>query len=239
MKSKLFGLLVLLLSGLAIANETDKSILSQAPLFYDGKGFFTYNSPINEEKLPDGKLKVVYFFDYECASCISADDYLKEYARRNPEKIELVRYPYFNKGRIFVARLHAAFEILGKSELSALYMFESEGKKGNASLVHNEQAIEKWLKQHDVDLVVLKTLLNSGLVKEKVAEYTAIYQKYRPIVAPFVSINGKYVLLQSTLYNDDYTYAVLDHLYENRHNPDVLGYKPPKKEETSKEKETK
>lgn len=71
------------------------------------------------------------------------------------------------------------------------------------------------------------------------AEYTAIYQKYRPIAAPFVSINGKYVLLQSTLYNDDYTYAVLDHLYENRHNPDVLGYKPPKKEETSKEKETK
>jgi len=37
-------------------------------------------------------------------------------------------------------------------------------------------------------------------------------EKYGVFTYPFVVINGKYVLTISTLYNDDYTFAVLDYL---------------------------
>lgn len=220
---QLFLLLVVALNSKLWANET-------APLFYDGKGFFTYRQAVDEEILPNGKLKVVSFFDYDCASCVAADDNLKLYAKHNSEKIELVRYPYFKNGKIFVARLHAAFEVLGRPELSDLYLFESEGKKGETSLTENEAAIEKWLEQHQVDVASFRQLLNSDQVKTKLDEYAQLYRKYKPITAPFVSINGKYVLISSTLFNDDYTFAVLDHLFDNQNNPEVLGYVAPKQD---------
>lgn len=229
---QLFLLLVVALNSKLWANET-------APLFYDGKGFFTYRQAVDEEILPNGKLKVVSFFDYDCASCVIADDYLKQYAKYHPEKIELVRYPYFKNGKIFVARLHAAFEVLGRPELSDLYLFESEGKKGEASLVESEKAIEKWLDRHQVDIASFKQLLRSEQVKAKLDEYTEYYRKYRPITAPFVSINGKYVLVNSTLFNDDYTYAVLDHLFDNQNNPEVLGYVAPKQDKQMTQKDNK
>lgn len=223
-----------------VENETNATIATEippenAPLFYDGKGFFTYRQPLDGDKLANGKLKVVYFFDYDCAACITADDYLKQYAKYNPEKIELVRYPYFKEGRVFVAKMHAALEMLGKPELSALYMFDSAGKKGDDSLIDSNLAVTKWFEKYNLDVTELNRIWQSDELKKRVDEYADIYRKYRPIAAPFVSINGKYLLVQNTLYNDDYTYAVLDHIYENRNNLAVLDYKAPKLEEPKKE----
>lgn len=182
------------------------------PLFRDGKGFFTYKRAF-EDKV-NGKLKLVSFFHYGCEPCVAADDYLKLYAERYPDKVVLERYPYFNEGKTFTARMHATFSEYGRPELSALYLFDSAGRKGEASLVDNEAAVEKWLVNHNVELHAFKALFNSEKVSQKVQEYIQISKKYVPPVSPFVSINGKYVLVQSTLYNDDYTYAVLDFLYE-------------------------
>lgn len=184
------------------------------PLFHDGKGFFTYKKPLNEELAEDGKLKLVYFFHYDCAACVAGDDYLKMYASLHPEKVVLERYPFFNEGKTFTARMYATFLALGRQDLSDLYLFDSADKKGDASLVNSERAVEKWLSAHDVDIHAFKTLFNSDVVKQQVQEFVAISKKYHPPLAPFVSINGKYVLTHSTLYNDDYTYAVLDFLYD-------------------------
>lgn len=220
--------------------EKVAEVQQSAPLFYDGKGFYSYKKPVEEEKSAENKLNVVTFFDYDCAACVTADDYLKLYAERNPDKINLVRIPYFNGGKTFVARMHAAFIEFGRPELSDLYLFESEGRKGDASLVSNDSAVERWLENHQIDVKQFKSVFMSEAVKKRVEGYTEMYRKYRPITAPFVSINGKYVLVRNTLYNDDYTYAVLDHLYEHQNNPEILGYKPPKSTEnnqnTKKEK---
>lgn len=211
MKKYLLSLLLACCSLTAFADEKGKE---KEPLFKDGKGFFTYKQPLVETLPADNKLKLVYFFHYDCALCVNGDDYLKFYAERNPDKVVLERYPFFKDGKTFTARMHATFLEYGRPDLSDLYLFESEGKKGDASLVENEQAVERWLKNHGVDLAAFKALFASEKVKQKLQEYIEVSKKYRPPVAPFVSINGKYVLTQNTLYNDDYTYAVLDFLHE-------------------------
>lgn len=191
------------------AEEAEKK-----PQFSDGKGYFMYKQPREEQALADGKLRLLSFFYYDCAACVTADDYLRLYAERNPDKVVLERYPYFNEGKTFTARLHAAFVEFGRADLSDLYLFDSEGRKGDASLVANEAAVEKWLVNHGVDIQAFKQLYASDKVRKRVDEYVEVSRKYVPSTAPFVSINGKYVLTQHTLYNDDYTYAVLDFLYE-------------------------
>lgn len=210
-------LLSLLLAGWSLMVVAEEKVKSE-PLFKDGKGFFSYKTPLNEPLPADHKLKVVYFFHYDCENCVAADDYLKMYAERNPDKVELERYPLFNEGKLFSAKMHATFLEYGRSDLSDLYLFESAGRKNDTSLVSNEKAIEKWLQSHGVDIAQFKQLFNSSTVKKKVDEYVEISKKYTPPFAPFVSINGKYVLTYKTLYNDDYTYAVLDFLHEKEKN---------------------
>lgn len=185
-----------------------------APVFEDGKGFFSYKQPLMEEPLPDKRLKLVYFFQYDCEACLRGDDYIKLYAERYPHKVQLERYPYFPQGKAFTAKMHATFIEMGRADLSELYLFDSQGRKGEASLMSSEQAVEKWLNAHNLDVAAFKKQFVSEQVKQRVQEYMAVNEKYRPPFAPFLSINGKYVLTDSTLYNDDYTYAVLDFLYE-------------------------
>lgn len=194
------------------------AVAQPAPTFEDGKGFFSYKQPIAAETLPDKRLKLVYFFQYDCDICLKGDDYLKQYAARYPHKVVLERYPYFPQGRLFTAKMHATFVELGRAELSDLYLFDSVGRKGAASLISSEAAVEKWLSHHQVDVEAFKRLFVSEQVAQRVEEYMAIYSKFRPILAPFLSINGRYILTESTLYNDDYTYAVLDFLYEQAQN---------------------
>lgn len=214
MKKYLFSLLLAGWSLVAFAEEKAKS----EPLFKDGKGFFSYKIPLNEPLPADHKLKVVYFFHYDCTNCVAADDYLKMYAKYNASKVELERYPMFNEGKLFSAKMHATFLEYGRPDLSDLYLFESAGRKSETSLVSNERAIEKWLLDHGVDIVRFKRLYHSPNVQKKVDEYTEINKKYGPPFAPFAGINGKYVLTYKTLYNDDYTYAVLDFLHEKEKN---------------------
>lgn len=236
----LFYILIAICGYAAAENKVPDSMQSQseqAPLFYDGKGFYTYKKPVDETPSLDKKLMLVSFFDYDCAVCVVADDYLRLYAERNPDKVELQRIPYFNSGKTFVARMHATFVELGRPELSDLYLFESDGRKGERSLVGNEEAIERWLENHNVDIAHFKALFASDVVKNKATEYAEMYRKYRPIAVPFVSVNGKFVLVRNTLYNDDYTYAVLDHLYENQDNPEILSYSPKNKESKAESKE--
>ncbi|VEH66507.1 thioredoxin fold protein [Rodentibacter pneumotropicus] len=49
-------------------------------------------------------------------------------------------------------------------------------------------------------------------IKEKVKDSIELTEEYGVFTYPYVVIGGKYVLTASTLYNDDYSVAVLDYL---------------------------
>lgn len=54
--------------------------------------------------------------------------------------------------------------------------------------------------------------IKSQAVADKAKDSVELTEKYGVFTSPFVVINGQYVLTSSTLYNDDYTFAVMDFL---------------------------
>ena len=49
-------------------------------------------------------------------------------------------------------------------------------------------------------------------MKERVKHAVELTEEYGVFTYPYVVIGGRYVLTASTLYNDDYSVAVLDYL---------------------------
>lgn len=191
---------------------------TEEPLFKDGKGFYSYTHPLNVELPKDGKVLIQYFYRYGCKVCLNADDYLKAYAERNSDKVVLQRNVGFYKGNAFSAKMDAAFQLIGKPELSDLFLFDSADQKDEVSLVKQDKVITAWLKRHRIDPKEFETVFKSDEAKQKMEENLALYRKYMPPRDPIAIINGKYILIQNTLYNDDYTFAVLDFLVNKLQN---------------------
>ncbi len=52
-------------------------------------------------------------------------------------------------------------------------------------------------------------------MKKQIEADVNLFKQYgSPKYVPMAVLNGKYILLQNTLYNDDYTFGVLDFLVE-------------------------
>lgn len=181
--------------------------------FVDGKDFYTYKTPV-AVNVPAGKLLIQYFYRYDCTVCLHADDYLKQYAARHPE-VELVRTPSFADKSPVSSAFNATFAELGRPELSDQFLFDSEGRKASQSLMKEGEALSSWFVQQGVDEAKFLAVLKSEAVKNRVESDFATFKHYlSPNFAPVAVINGKYILLQNTLFNDDYTFAVLDFLRE-------------------------
>lgn len=189
-----------------------KSVEVQTLEFKDGKDFYSYTNALNIALPQDGKVLIQYFFKYDCDPCILANDHLTTYAKRNPDKVVLQRAPAFEQGNAFTAHLYESFLALGREDLGLLYLFDSAGRKAANSLVKNDAAIAKWLKDHQLDVAEFDRIFHSPEVKAQVEKAAAHYNQYMPPVIPIAVLNGKYILARNTLENDDYTFAVLDFL---------------------------
>lgn len=202
-------------SGKTVVNngsESDKNLQNE-PLFKDGKGYYSYVNPIKLE-LPKNKVLIQYFYHYGCAVCLNADDYLKAYAERNADKVILQRSPAFEKGSQFTAQMHATFAEFGRPELADKYLFDSADTIPKGKLVDDNEAIKRWLMQNGIKISEFHQVFSSDKVKQRVENALALYKTYSPPRSPIAILNGKYILISNTLYNDDYTYAVLDFLVE-------------------------
>lgn len=224
LRSLFYGLFGLWLSTTALADtatpvkETDSNLQKTAekePLFKDGKGFYSYKKPLNITLPKDGKVLIQYFYQYGCEVCSHGLDYLKLYAERNKDKVILQYSPSFAKGNAFTGKMHATFSEYGRPELSELYLFDSLDRKDKESLTENNEAIQRWLKRNGIDIAKFYQLFTSVQVEKRMEQDLNVYRQYKPpAFTPIAILNGHYVLLKNTLYNDDYTYAVLDFLVE-------------------------
>ncbi len=182
------------------------------PLFKDGKGYYSYKKPIDIELPKDGRILIQYFFKYDCNICLNADDYLKQYARLHSDQVILQRSPVYEANEKFTGQMHSAFMQMGREDLSDLYLFDSAGRKDSMSLVKSNDAIVQWLNAKGIDAKAFNHLFHSDEVKTRMKQQQILFNKYNPPYVPIAVLNGKYILLQNTLYNDDYTYGVLDFL---------------------------
>lgn len=206
-KHKLLYLINLVVLSSAVLAET-----SSEPLFKDGKGYYSYKSPLNVTLPQDGKILITYFYQYGCQVCLDGDDYLKQYVSRHSDKVVLERIAVPSDESKISMGLNAIFEVLGRPELSDLYLFDSAYRK--EQLIKDNKAIEKWLTTHQVSLKEVEDIRQSLAYKQKLMETRRIIHHYSPSFIPMAVLNGKYVLVKNTLYNDDYTFAVLDFLVD-------------------------
>ncbi|AUI66749.1 MULTISPECIES: thiol:disulfide interchange protein DsbA/DsbL [Glaesserella] len=209
-KQKLFCLISLVaFSSVLFAQETSKE-----PLFKDGKGYYSYKSPLKITLPNDGKVLITYFYQYGCQVCLDGDDYIKQYVARNSDKVVLERIAVPSDESKISMGLNAIFEVLGRPELSDLYLFDSAYKD---QLIKNDQEIRKWLVTHHISLEEIEKVRQSVAYKQKLIENRHVISLYTPSMIPMAVLNGKYILLKNTLYNDDYTFAVLDFLVDKLH----------------------
>ena len=215
----LLGLMIVLPN---FASEPEKKASSEfsqkteekQPLFKDGKDFFSYIKPIKVD-VPKGKILIQYFYQYGCKHCLTGLDSLNLYAKNHTDKILLQTSPSFAKDENFTSAMNATFKEYGKADLSPLYLFDSLDRKEEKSLLKSNEEIRAWLKRNGIDDQRFHQLFHSEPVKKQIESDVNLFKQYgSPKYVPMAVLNGKYILLQNTLYNDDYTFGVLDFLVE-------------------------
>ena len=178
--------------------------------FQDGKDYFSYTIPIKSSPI-DGRIEVILFFNYECAYCLTAFDNLNLYQRLHDEQIRLILQPIATQDALFSPNVYYSLVNLDRQGLAELLLFDSAEKSGKNSLVVGEN-LYHWLINHNVALDQFLMQIKSQAVADKAKDSVELTEKYGVFTSPFVVINGQYVLTSSTLYNDDYTFAVMDFL---------------------------
>ncbi|MGQ0285893.1 thiol:disulfide interchange protein DsbA/DsbL [Pasteurellaceae bacterium 22721_9_1] len=178
--------------------------------FEDGKDYFSYSSPLNVP-LPQGKVLIQSFFDYDCRVCSNTQDILTLYRDLNPNKVVLEEFPVATKESYFSAQVFSTLQHLKHNEIAGLLLFETANVEQFKHLSKLEN-LHAWLAEHKVDPLSFDNVFHSEPVTKEVNASITRTEKYGVFTYPFVVINGQYVLTNSTLYNDDYSFAVLDYL---------------------------
>ncbi|TCP95783.1 thiol:disulfide interchange protein DsbA [Cricetibacter osteomyelitidis] len=192
-----------------------ENTFEEQPHFEDGKDYFSYLEPIVELPRPDKKIVIRSFFAYDCSGCSSTHDVLELYSQINGNRVILKSHPVATEDAIFTPSIYFTLISLGREDLANLFLFENADKSNQQ--IKNKKFIH-WLKKHKVEEEAFITTLKTPEIQQKIKSAIELTQKYGVFTIPFVVINGKYVLTQSTLYNDDYTFAVLDYLVDKVEN---------------------
>ncbi|OBX10706.1 thiol:disulfide interchange signal peptide protein [Gallibacterium salpingitidis] len=212
MNSVIFVVRVVVLVWLGFFFST--SYAEQLPIFKDGKDYFSYKKPLQETPLPDKKIRIKFFFAYECRICLIAADNLSLYKRMNPNEVEIEWIPAATETGHYSASVYYALENLGRPDLADLFIFDTAELKFDKNRQGRGEFLQQWLERKKVNINAFSELLNSPVTEGKVKQAIDETKKYGVFTLPFVSVDGRYVLTESTLYNDDYTMAVLDSLSE-------------------------
>jgi len=179
--------------------------------FIDGRDYFSYQEPILQPVLQDGRILVRFFFEYDCRVCSSAQDILQLFSQLRPNKILLQEFPVATEESQFSALVFYTLIGLGMPELSDKLLFETS-EKGRFAELATLDKIRRWAISQGIDKNEFSRVLHSQEVQKSLKEAISLTEEYGVFTFPYVVIGGKYVLTASTLYNDDYGVAVLDFL---------------------------
>ena len=179
--------------------------------FEDGRDYFSYQEPIVLAKRNDRKIPIQFFFDYDCRVCSSAQDILQLYSQIRPNKLIFKEYPVATNEDKFSAIIFYTLQRLNASELSDALLFETSEKARYTELSSLDKMSE-WAALQGINQSEFDEVASSIGVKEDVSNAIDLTEEYGVFTFPYVVVDGKYVLTASTLYNDDYSVAVLDFL---------------------------
>ncbi|GJJ81283.1 thiol:disulfide interchange protein DsbA/DsbL [Pasteurella canis] len=178
--------------------------------FLDGQDYFSYQTPIYISN-PNEPLLIQFFFDYDCRVCSSALDILELYSQINFDKVKLIERPVATDKAQYSALVFYALQEIKAEDLSALLLFETAEKQRFSHLAHFDE-LRSWLEKQGINTDDFTKAFYSAKVTHEVELAEKRTEEYGVFTYPYVVIDGRYVLTASTLYNDDYSLAVLDFL---------------------------
>ncbi len=179
--------------------------------FREGRDYFSYKIPIAVEQSNEKKIRIQSFFDYDCRVCVNTQDILTLYSQINPNSVIIEEYPVATSKTRFSAQVYYSLKRLNHEDLSDSLLFETSDAERYREISKYENLLA-WLKKQKVDTELFNDIFTSEETARKVEQAIELTEKYGVFTYPFVVIDGRYVLTNSTLYNDDYTFAVLDFL---------------------------
>ncbi|MDG6895649.1 thiol:disulfide interchange protein DsbA/DsbL [Volucribacter amazonae] len=207
--ARLFFLILLGWSACIYA-ETQTIVEKNIPQFEDGKDYFSYRVPISLEKQQDNKILIQSFFAYDCRICSQSQDVLTLYSQLHPHIIVLQKQPVATEQAKFSSNVYFALLALDREDLADLLLFDSAT---NPALTDIETLLT-WVAENGIPDQQFLEFLQLPEIQQKSEEAVYLTEKYGVFTIPFVVIDGRYVLTQSTLYDDDYAFAVLDFLVD-------------------------
>ncbi|TCK70475.1 thiol:disulfide interchange protein DsbA/DsbL [Lonepinella koalarum] len=191
-------------------NTAELASTENEKTFQDGRDYFSYTTPINMQ-LEKGRVQIQSFFDYDCRTCVNVQDILVLYQELNSDRVSYEEYPIATANAHYSAQVFYSLHQMKRDDVSDLLLFETTEVSRYIELAKLEN-LSVWLQQHQVDEKRFNNIFYANSTIKLVNSAIARTEKYGVFTYPFVVINGKYVLTISTLYNDDYTFAVLDYL---------------------------
>lgn len=197
-----------------ISAETQTIVEKNIPQFEDGKDYFSYRVPIILEKQQDNKILIQSFFAYDCRICSQSQDVLTLYSQLHPHIVLLQKQPVATEQAKFSSNVYFTLLALDREDLADLLLFDSAT---NPALTEMETLLT-WVAENGIPDQQFLEFLQLPEIQQKSEEAVYLTEKYGVFTIPFVVIDGRYVLTQSTLYDDDYAFAVLDFLVDKVRN---------------------
>ncbi|WP_439256712.1 thiol:disulfide interchange protein DsbA/DsbL [Lonepinella sp. BR2271] len=183
---------------------------NNAEPFQDGKDYFSYSTPVNVQ-LEKDRVRIQSFFAYDCRTCVNVQDILTLYKELNADKVNYEEYPIATDDVLYSAQVFYSLHQLKRDDVSDLLLFETTDATRYTELAKWDNLLA-WLQQNNIDPQQFDEIFYANPTIKLVNSAIARTEKYGVFTYPFVVLDGKYVLTISTLYNDDYTFAVLDYL---------------------------
>lgn len=209
-----FFLLILLCRITSVWAEEKKSSSHSkrnVNVFQEGQDYFSYQEPFAFPVRSDNKVLIQFFFDYDCRVCSTAQDTLNLYSQINQNNVVLKEIPVATEKANLTANIFYTLQAMNAENISDLLLFESSEKHRYTELA-SFPSLLNWLQKQNIDAEQFKQLYNSNEVQQQIQDAIQLTENYGVFTYPYVIVGGKYVLTASTLYNDDYSFAVLDFL---------------------------
>ncbi|MDU0810080.1 MAG: thiol:disulfide interchange protein DsbA/DsbL [Burkholderia sp.] len=160
---------------------------------------------------PTGKIEVIEFFWYGCPYCNKFEPILKNWIKKQGNKINFKRIPVaFGKKFVSHSRLFYTLDNLGLSEKFTPVIFNEIHNKKNYLSKQQDQV--DFLERQGIDKKEFINIYNSSDVENKIKKSIEIIKAYEIITVPTVIISGKYKTGPSYTKSLIDTTVVLNHL---------------------------
>ena len=140
-----------------------------------------------------GKVEVIEFFWYGCPHCYGLLPLIEVWLKKLPADAQFRRIPaVFNPRWAQDAGIFYAFEALGVLDRLHRPLFDSI--HGEGLRTDNPEALDQWLRKHEVDLKKFGEAVRSFGVQSKVRRAAQLSAAYRIGGTPTMAVHGRYTV---------------------------------------------